>query len=197
MIQIRKRVKAEIYNKKHHTFIHSTKASLTASYGVGVLIGANTVVDSSSNIGNYSYVNTNSSVENCDIGKYCSISSGVYINPAEHDIKSRSTYPLFPNKITQKRVKIGNDVLISLNAIVLKGVEIGDGAVIGAGAVVTKNVKPYEIVGGVPARHIGWRVVPPQVSVEGGLYNWWDFDIKIVKNNADFFSGKSNNFIVK
>ena len=49
---------------------------------------------------------------------------------------------------------IGNDVLISLNAIVLEGVKIGDGAVIAAGAVVTKDVKPYEIVGGIPAKII-------------------------------------------
>ena len=39
-------------------------------------------------------------------------------------------------------------------AVVLQGVTIGDGAIIAAGAVVTKDVKPYTIVGGVPAKYI-------------------------------------------
>jgi len=40
------------------------------------------------------------------------------------------------------------------NVIVMPGIEIGEGAIVGAGAVVTKNVKPFTIVGGVPAKFI-------------------------------------------
>jgi acetyltransferase-like isoleucine patch superfamily enzyme len=36
----------------------------------------------------------------------------------------------------------------------LKDVEHGKGCVIAAGAVVTDDVKPYDIVGGIPARKI-------------------------------------------
>lgn len=54
-------------------------------------------------------------------------------------------------------VRIGNDVWIAANAIILPRVAIGDGAVVGAGAVVTKDVPPMAIVGGVPARVIGFR----------------------------------------
>lgn len=190
-----KKVKNKFYNRKHHTNIASFRADLSAKYGIGVLIGRDTVVGRTVTIGDYSYVNSDSSVENCDIGKFCSISSGVYINPAEHEIKSRSTYPLFPSKRIQERVHIGNDVLISLNVIVLEGVSIGDGAVIGAGAVVTKNVKPYEIVGGVPAHNIGWRHEPPKVIVDNHAYNWWDFDIDTIKKNENFFNGDTDAFV--
>lgn len=52
---------------------------------------------------------------------------------------------------------IGNEVLISLNAVILEGVHIGDGAVIGAGAVVTHDVGAFEVWGG-PAKFIRFRV---------------------------------------
>ena len=52
---------------------------------------------------------------------------------------------------------IGNDVWIGNNAVILPGVNIDNGAIIAAGAVVTKDVSPYEIVGGVPAKHLKFR----------------------------------------
>lgn len=53
--------------------------------------------------------------------------------------------------------KIGSDVWIGLDVNLIGGVEIGDGAVVLSRAVVTKNVPPYAIVGGVPAKIIGYR----------------------------------------
>ncbi len=145
-----KRLKAYIYSKKKNCIISSVKADLLAQYGRNVLIGRNTYVSNDVTIGNYSYVNQNSYLECCDIGSYCSISSGVYINPYEHNLKFISTHPFVEEgrRKERRKVIIGNDVLISLNVIVLEGVRIGNGAVIAAGAVVTKDVKDYEIVGG-------------------------------------------------
>jgi len=54
-------------------------------------------------------------------------------------------------------VVIEGDNWIGANATILKGVTVGQGAIVAAGAVVTKDVKPYEIVGGVPAKTIGYR----------------------------------------
>ncbi len=45
------------------------------------------------------------------------------------------------NGLHIKKVKIGKNVIIGLNAIVLPGCEIGDGAVIAAGAVLPKDTK--------------------------------------------------------
>jgi UDP-2-acetamido-3-amino-2,3-dideoxy-glucuronate N-acetyltransferase len=45
---------------------------------------------------------------------------------------------------------------IGANSTILCGGEIGEFAFIGAGSVVTKDVKPYSLVVGNPARHIGW-----------------------------------------
>lgn len=140
------------FNEAFHTNINSNFASLKASYGKNVLIDSGTVVASDVLIGDESYVNKDSSVENCSIGKYCSISEGVFISTWQHNYKAVSTHPFaeseeFHNR-KRNRVIIGNDVWIGLRAIIMEGVHIGDGAVIGAGAVVTHDVAPYEIVGG-------------------------------------------------
>lgn len=177
-----------IYNKKHRTAIKSLNASIRAVYGKGVLIDKNVVVEDDVEIGDYTYVNKNSSIENCSIGKYCSISSGVYICPFEHDLNRITTHPIGYNDslVKRERVLIGNDVLISLNCIILEGVEIGDGAVIGAGAVVTKDVKPYE-VGGVPAKHIGYRASFDEIErLESE--KWWDWDRCKVLENKKYLS---------
>jgi UDP-2-acetamido-3-amino-2,3-dideoxy-glucuronate N-acetyltransferase len=48
---------------------------------------------------------------------------------------------------------------IGANATIVCGFEIGEYAFIGAGAVVTKEVKPYELVVGNPAKHMGWMSI--------------------------------------
>ena len=58
--------------------------------------------------------------------------------------------------------------------------EIGNGAVIGAGAVVTKDVEPYEIVGGVPAKHIGWRF-DPETRERIEQSRWWEKEPNEIK----------------
>jgi len=192
-IKLLQRVKNHFYNKKNNTQILSIDADLNANYQKNVLISPRTVVTNDVSIGKYSYVNSGSSIENCTIGNYCSISSGVWICPFEHAIRNRSTHPFANNADKRKPVTIGNDVLISLNAIILSGVNIANGAVIAAGAVVTKDVLPYEIVGGVPAKHIGWRFD----EVERDMIEktaWWNYDLDTLKANSDFFTLKSNYF---
>ena len=47
-------------------------------------------------------------------------------------------------------------VSIGANATIVCGITLGEYCFIGAGAVVTKDVKPYSLVVGNPARHVGW-----------------------------------------
>ena len=46
---------------------------------------------------------------------------------------------------------------ICCRSVILPGIKIGKGAIVASGAVVTKDVPPYAIVGGIPAKVIGWR----------------------------------------
>jgi hypothetical protein len=70
-------------------------------------------------------------------------------------------------------VTIGHDVWIGARVLILSGVTIGTGAVIAAGAVVARDVAPYEVVGGVPARHIRFRH-PEDVQRAILKSKWWE-----------------------
>jgi UDP-2-acetamido-3-amino-2,3-dideoxy-glucuronate N-acetyltransferase len=52
--------------------------------------------------------------------------------------------------------RIGAGATIGANCTVVCGSTLGRYAFVGAGAVVTKDVRPYELVMGVPAKPAGW-----------------------------------------
>lgn len=54
-------------------------------------------------------------------------------------------------------VEIGAYVWVCCRSIILPGVKVGEGAIVASGAVVTKDVEPWTIVGGIPAKVIGYR----------------------------------------
>lgn len=173
-----KKCQIRMFNKQNHTNIRSLYASLKAQYGQYVRIDANSRVTSDVRIGDYSYVNHSSSLQNCDVGKFCSISSGVNISPYNHNLEGITTHPIGDCEREIRRVKIGNDVLISLNATIMEGVHIGDGAVIAAGAIVTHDVGKYELWGGVPARFIRYRIEDDKKRNCLSNLMWWNLDDK-------------------
>ncbi|NEP56431.1 MAG: N-acetyltransferase [Symploca sp. SIO2G7] len=64
---------------------------------------------------------------------------------------------------------IAEGASLGANSTILCGVTVGYYAMVAAGAVVTRDIKPFELVGGVPARHLGWvdkqgRKTPEQTS---------------------------------
>ena len=119
------------------------------------------------------------------IGKFCSFGEGVHIIvDGEHRTDWVCNFPLSPllmmipenygHPTSKGDITIGNDVWVGMYSIILSGVTIGDGAVIGAGSVVTKDVKPYEIVAGVPARHIKFRFTLKNIE-ELEKIAWWNW----------------------
>ncbi len=91
------------------------------------------------------------------IGADCLIAERVTIRDQNHEIHGAAGLPIWRAGFRTAPIVIGDDVWIGAGAVVLAGVRIGDGAVIAANAVVTRDVAPREIVGGVPARSLGWR----------------------------------------
>lgn len=164
-------------------------------------------------VGDFSYFERNSEAIYTDIGKFCSIAANVRLNALEHPIERASSHkvtyrpneyfrylPLdsaFREKRQNKRVTIGHDVWIGHGAVIMPNVSIGHGAVIGANAVVTKDVIPYEIVGGVPAKHIKMRF--PNAIVQSLLMmKWWDFTLdKLYETLPDMQTMGIEDFIAK
>lgn len=135
-------------------------------------------------IDNYSYVNYGTLISSGVIGKFTSIGPYCMIGLPDHPLTFLSTSPRTYgaenvlgvcsewNEFGQ-RTSIGNDVWIGAMCFIKQGVHIGDGAVIAAGAVVVKDVSPFEIVAGVPARHIRFRF--QQAVIDQLLATpWWD-----------------------
>jgi acetyltransferase-like isoleucine patch superfamily enzyme len=129
------------------------------------------------------------------IGRYCSIANGVKILlGGEHRIDWVTTYPfnVFVDEFrhisghpkSKGDVVIGHDVWIGTDALILSGVNIGHGAVITSRAVVTKDVRPYAIVGGVPAVEIRRRfddwVVDALLEIA-----WWNWSEEKIYGAAD------------
>lgn len=65
--------------------------------------------------------------------------------------------PIIQTNLEIAPVRIGAWADIGVSAVILPGITIGRGAVVGAGAVVTRDVAEFEIVAGVPARHLRLR----------------------------------------
>lgn len=87
-------------------------------------------------------------------------------------------------------VKIGNDCWIGEGAFLIGGVNIHDGAVILAHAVVTKDIPPYAIVGGVPAKIVGYRYNPEDIDFLLKT-KWWDNTPEWFENNWELLNNLS------
>ncbi len=89
---------------------------------------------------------------NVMIAPHCMIAAG------DHDFKQIVLPIRFAGNLTKGPIIIEDNVWIGANCTITDGVTIGKDAVIAANSVVTKDVKPYDIVGGVPARFIANRL---------------------------------------
>lgn len=92
-----------------------------------------------------------------EIGDDCLIGAGASIYDTDfHALDPAERHVRHSNQMKTAPVRLGHNVWLGAQSLVLRGVIIGDNAVVGARAVVTKDVPANAIVGGIPARVIGW-----------------------------------------
>lgn len=199
---------------KWRTKSQNVKFGLFSRVGSGSFFECNNRVGKFSfvkgSMGKYSYVGDNVTIIDGNIGRYTSISSNVHVVNGRHPLKAPyvSTSPVFYSKqspvgysfaseqmfeeysYTDKERKfcvvIGNDCWIGYGVSIVEGVTIGDGAVVLANATVTKDVPPYAIVGGVPAKVMGYRY---EENIISQLLNicWWNQDDKWIAERKHLF----------
>lgn len=132
-------------------------------------------------IWHFTHIMSNSTIgENCNIGQNCVISPDVVLG---NNVKVQNNVSIYTGVICEDDVFLGpsmvftnvlnprsainrkseyqktivkKGVSIGANATIVCGVELGNYSFIGAGAVITKSVKPFALVIGNPARHVGW-----------------------------------------
>lgn len=136
--------------------------------------------------------------EPMQVGRFCSISSGLSILDSHHPLYSLTTsiFTFRPKNVlldgidtTGLREKVNwhirnrkewprieHDVWIGRDVTLSLGITIGTGAVVAAGSVVTRSVEPYSIVGGNPARHIRYRFEDAGLRSALLETNWWDMN---------------------
>lgn len=156
-------------------------------------------------IGEGTYGSDNLVIHNWDlstkasIGKYCQIADDVHLFlGGNHDWNRVTTFPfsedskvdnLFGTKggsaFSNGDIEIGHDVWIGSHTSIMSGVKVGTGAVIGAYSHVMRDIKPYEIVIGNPARHMGFRF-SQEIAEKLLLLAWWDWDVQKIIDNLNF-----------
>ena len=150
-------------------------------------------------MGRYSYMGKNNSVENTRIGSFCSIASYCAIGGGAHPLNMVSTSPVFYSgknvfkrnfgelKIEiNKPVSIGNDVWVGEAVFINDGITVGDGAVIGAHSVVTHDIPDYAVVAGAPARIIRYRFSDEEIEKLLKI-KWWDWPEEKLEKHGDKF----------
>ncbi len=122
-----------------------------AKIGKGVSLGQNVFVGNKVVIGDLCKIQNNVSVYD-----NVTLEEGVFCGPSMVFTNVYNPRSLIERKSEYRNTLVKKGVTLGANCTIVCGTTIGEFAFIGAGAVVNKDVKPYALMVGVPAKHIGW-----------------------------------------
>lgn len=125
--------------------------------GKNVRIGPNVTLGFSCILGSNISINESCRLVNSVIGDNVLIAPEVYAIMRNHEYQDLLKPIKDQGYFKENPPRISSDVWVGARVMLLPGIQIGKGAIVAAGAVVTKDVPPYAIVGGVPAKVIGYR----------------------------------------
>ena len=129
---------------------HQAHVRAGAVIGSDCVLGKNVFVDAGVTIGDRCKIQNNVSVYNG-----VELADDVFVGPGAvftNDLRPRAANSVW--SITPTHVATGAS--IGANATIVCGNVIDRNAMIAAGSVVTRSVSAHQLVGGNPARHLGW-----------------------------------------
>jgi UDP-2-acetamido-3-amino-2,3-dideoxy-glucuronate N-acetyltransferase len=158
---------------------------------------------------------------NCVIGENCNLGQNVVVSPEVtlgNNVKVQNNVSIYTGVICEDDVFLGPSMVftnvinprshvirrneykttlvkkgasIGANATVVCGITLGEYCFVGAGAVVTKDVKPYALIVGNPARHLGW------VSKNGHRLNFDDNGLAYCPETNEAYELKNDSVFIK
>jgi UDP-2-acetamido-3-amino-2,3-dideoxy-glucuronate N-acetyltransferase len=145
---------------------HFTHVMANARIGARCALGQNVFVASRAVVGDGCRIQNNVSVY-----EGVELADDVFVGPSAVFTNVVNPRAFVQRRDQLRRTPVGRGATIGANATIVCGAEIGDFAFIAAGAVVTADVPPFALMGGVPARRIGWvcrcGVTLPKAGVAG------------------------------
>ena len=130
---------------------HWVHISSGAKIGNNCTLGQNVYVGNDVVIGNKCKIQNNVSIYDGVI-----LEDEVFCGPSMVFTNVYNPRSAINRKDEYRKTLVKKGVTFGANSTILCGVTIGEFAFIGAGALINKNVKPYALMVGLPAKHIGW-----------------------------------------
>lgn len=122
-----------------------------AKIGERCSLGQNVFVGNKVTIGNNVKIQNNVSVYDNVI-----LEDDVFCGPSMVFTNVYNPRSAISRKDEYRETIVKKGATLGANCTIVCGVSIGMYAFVGAGAVVTRDIKPFELVAGVPATHKGW-----------------------------------------
>lgn len=123
----------------------------------GATIGRNVSLGQGVYVGNKVVIGDNCKVQN-NVSVYDNVTleEGVFCGPSMVFTNVYNPRSLVERKDEYRDTVVKRGATLGANCTIVCGVTIGEWAFVGAGAVVNTDVKPYALMVGVPAQHVGW-----------------------------------------
>ena len=122
-----------------------------ARIGRGCSLGQNVFVGNRVVIGNNVKIQNNVSVYD-----NVNLEDDVFCGPSMVFTNVYNPRSAVSRKDEYRDTRVRRGATLGANCTIVCGVTIGEYAFVAAGAVINRDVKPYALMAGVPARHIGW-----------------------------------------
>lgn len=130
---------------------HFVHVCAGARIGKGCSLGQNVFVGSRVVIGDNVKIQNNVSVYD-----NVTLEDDVFCGPSMVFTNVYNPRSAVSRKNEYRNTLVRKGATLGANCTVVCGVTIGEYAFVAAGAVVNRDVKPYALIAGVPAKHIGW-----------------------------------------